>query len=183
MQMLQTVDEIIILWVQNNMRFEGLNEIMKLISIVGNDGICWIILCVLLIILPKTRKTGIVAGASLAFGALCTNVILKQVVARARPHVTISELLPLLPAPDAHSFPSGHTCAAFACSVAICLCVKNKFARFGVMAFSVLTAISRVYVGAHYLSDVLAGAIVGSICAYVVYYIQKRFFKRKKGKA
>ncbi len=180
MQMLQTVDEIILLWVQNNLRFNGINELMKLISIIGNDGICFIILCAVLIILPKTRRTGLTAGASLAFGALCTNVVLKQVISRPRPEVTMSNLLPLLSAPDAHSFPSGHTCAAFAVSVAICLCVKNKLARIGITVFAVLTGISRIYVGAHYLSDVIAGAVVGSLCAYAVYYVQKRIVSRKK---
>ncbi len=176
---IQSIDEQIILFMQNNMRTPFADELMKIVSTLGDAGICWILLCIVLMFFKKTRKAGIMAALALILGALFTNIIIKQLVARPRPYLTVEGLLPLLPAPDPHSFPSGHTTAAFAAAVGIWLQFKKSAPTYIALFFAVLMGVSRVYVGAHYPSDVIAGTIIGTLSAIIVYYVQKRFFKDK----
>ncbi len=161
---------------QNNLRISPLLDgIMVFISTLGDGGICFIVLSVLLLFFKKTRRIGFVALLALALGALCTNIALKQIVSRPRPYVTMQALLPLLPSHDPFSFPSGHTTAAFAYCTAIFLQAKNKWYTNALMVFAALMGISRIYVGVHYLTDVFAGVVVGTLCAVVVCAFAKKF--------
>ena len=72
----------ILLWLQNNMRNDILNHIMKLITSLGNGGIIWIIVALVLLIPKKTRKTGIMVISGLLLSFLVNNIILKNLVAR-----------------------------------------------------------------------------------------------------
>ena len=67
-----------------------------------------------MLIFPKTRRAGLLALLAMALGFLCTNVVLKHLVARPRPWLVVEGLIHLVAEDDPHSFPSGHTCAAFA---------------------------------------------------------------------
>lgn len=97
----------------------------------------------------------------MALGMLCTNVILKQLVLRPRPYVTMEALIPLLTSADPNSFPSGHTCAAFAAGMAWAGALPWRWARAAAVVQAVCMGLSRLYVGVHYPSDVLAGALIG----------------------
>ena len=77
----------IVLFVQENLRFEFLDPIMKFITSLGDEGIVPIALCILLIIFKKTRKVGITAGTSLALEAILINLMIKKLVGRTRPYV------------------------------------------------------------------------------------------------
>ncbi len=78
---------------------------------------------------------------------------------------------------DMTSFPSGHSTTIFAFSTAVWLLYR----RFGVALFSLslLVALSRVVIDRHYLSDVVAGAFIGSLFSYWLY--EKRFRERIEG--
>ena len=69
----------IVLFVQENLRFEFLDPIMKFITSLGDEGIVPIALCILLMIFKKTRKVGITAGTSLALEAILINLMIKSV--------------------------------------------------------------------------------------------------------
>ena len=83
------LDGDILLWIQDNLRAGWLDPIMKFITYLANGGALWIGICVLLIILKKTRTTGIVCSCSLAVTFLINNIILKNVIARTRPYEAI----------------------------------------------------------------------------------------------
>lgn len=69
---------------------------------------------------------------------------------------------------ELNSFPSGHTVTAFSFATALCI----LFPRFGALAFVPATAIalSRVVITSHYVSDVIAGAVIGAVCTLAVKY-------------
>lgn len=88
---------------------------------------------------------------------------LKAIFANPRP--TIGTLLPPFDR-DGYSFPSAHTTRVFAMALLLSMHVKDRRWHVPFFAYAVLTGISRIYVGVHWPSDVLAGAILGLAYAY-----------------
>lgn len=170
MEWIQMMDQQALLFIQEHLRFALLDPVMVLVSTLGNAGMIWILLGVLLTALPKTRKMGVFALASLLVCFLINNGLLKNLVARPRPYTQLSELVMLMPCPSDHSFPSGHTCAAFATAGSLLWSGKNKLwgLRVPALILAVLTGWSRLYVGVHFPTDVLAGALIGLLGSYVV---------------
>ncbi len=167
------------LWLQNSARAPWLDAVFTVYTHLGDGGFLWIILCVILFCVPRTRKIGTVTLLALAIGFLCTNVVLKHLVARPRPWLDVAGLLPLVNEGDPNSFPSGHTCAAFAFAGAGLWAFPTKWAKALALAGAILMGFSRLYVGVHYPSDVLAGAIVGLLagwaaCKLTAHYDRKR---------
>jgi undecaprenyl-diphosphatase len=76
------------------------------------------------------------------------------------------------------SFPSDHATSAFAIAITLCLYEKRLGKVFLLLAF--LIAFSRVWVGVHYPLDVLIGAVLGFLWAFIVHYIVKTNFKNNK---
>jgi membrane-associated phospholipid phosphatase len=69
------------------------------------------------------------------------------------------------------SFPSGHSTSAFALFLCIALISKNRTAKFICFILACLTAFSRVYLSQHFLIDIYAGSLLGSICALAFYQL------------
>lgn len=91
--------------------------------------------------------------------ALVTTRVIKRLFARLRPYTSLSEAhLSIAPPKDAYSFPSGHTCAAFSLALVAKVLMPAIWPFFLVLA--VLCGISRIYLGVHYPSDVLIGALI-----------------------
>lgn len=114
----------------------------------------------------ENRQWACMAAVGAAVLSLGINQLIIQVWQRPRPfaaHPAIA-LLPRSPDP---SFPSDHATFGFAVAVAIVLAKR----RIGLLALALATALAlaRVYVGEHYLGDVIAGALIGSIAAILVY--------------
>ncbi len=147
-------------WLQT-LRTPFLDDFFVGVTHIGDGGLFWIALGVLLLLFRKTRVCGMCVLASLALGALVTNVTLKPLVARPRPFWVRDTVKLLIAAPQDYSFPSGHTQASFAAATAIW---KNS-RRWGALALAVaaLVAISRLYLYVHFPTDVLFGALIG-IC-------------------
>jgi membrane-associated phospholipid phosphatase len=69
---------------------------------------------------------------------------------------------------SSHSFPSGHTATAFAMAATFALCFKNKSWTTMLFCMALLVGYSRIYLLQHYLVDVTAGAIIGTVCTVLV---------------
>lgn len=111
----------------------------------------------------------------LGVGALMTNAILKPLAHRPRPYTwdgSVYQQYWILLGQHTHSdycFPSGHTTAAFAFSLGAIMYDKKKY--WPLVFFAVFMGISRIYLSVHYCTDVLAGAVVGSIGGVGGYYL------------
>lgn len=145
--------------IQHLFRNEFLDIVMPFISALGNAGIFWILLTVVLLIIPKTRKTGIASAIALLIMVVTGNMILKPLIARLKPFTVNTAIELLIAAPTDFSFPSGHTYASFASATAI---LKNN-RRLGIpaMILAALIAFSRLYLYVHYPTDVLCGILFG----------------------
>lgn len=156
-----------------------LDKILAFITSLGNAGIIWIVLVVVLLILPKTRKTGIIVAAALLVDLILCNLILKNLVARVRPYDVNTAIAILIKKPLDFSFPSGHTAASFAAMTALFL-AKMKKAWIAALVLAVLIAFSRLYFYVHYPTDVLGGAVVGILSGIIGYAIVEKIDKRRK---
>jgi undecaprenyl-diphosphatase len=106
----------------------------------------------------ELRHAGLVALLGNALSHVLVQV-LKRAVARPRPCDARGVPLALVDLPDPFSFPSGHSAAAFA--VALPVAMANPLLAPAALGLAVLVAASRVQLRVHYLSDVLAGVVLG----------------------
>ncbi len=160
---LQMIDDHILMFVQEHLRIAVLNPLVVLISHLGDSGIFWILLALVLALIPKTRKFGVLALSSLAFCFLINNVALKNLVARPRPYTRLPDLVMLMKCPADYSFPSGHSCASFAVASSLMWTMDKHWNKLRIPAILLasLIALSRIYVGVHYPTDVLVGTLIG----------------------
>jgi len=121
--------------------------------------------CLALLLIPATRHLGAVAGTANLLSHLIVQA-LKRAVVRRRPTVTLPHIAALANLPDHFSFPSGHACSAMAVAVPILLEAPLPGLAALMLAFAV--GVSRFYLRVHYLTDVVAGQILGATTALLV---------------
>ncbi len=142
---------------------------MNVISFFGAKGLCMIAISVILCLFKRTRKCGVAALIGILFGFITTNLIIKNLVARARPYTRAEYQgwwqLVGAPTESEYSFPSGHTTVATDALVAMFIVSKKKSVSWLLLLAPVLMGISRNYLMVHYPTDVIGGIIVGSIAA------------------
>ena len=153
---------------------------MCFITSVGNAGMIWIAFTIILLLIPKTRKTGVIITASLVINTILVNLILKNVVGRIRPCDVNTTIQLLIARPTDYSFPSGHTSMAVTVVTALFL-VGQKKLGWPALVLAVLIAFSRMYLYVHYPTDILGGAIVGILCGFAGKWFVD-FVLRKKQK-
>ena len=145
-----------------------LDPVVSFYTKLGDAGLLFIALSLGMLIYKPTRKAGLLALFAMILGLLVTNVTIKPLVERARPWL-LWPIEPLVTEKDPNSFPSGHTCAAFAAAMAWARTLPLKRDQVIAVVMAVLMGLSRLYVGVHYPSDVLVGAIIGSLCAWIAW--------------
>lgn len=167
--------ELSILYAINSLHNNIMDNIMKIITILGDAGIIWLIIALILLFNIKTRKCGILIILAMVVGLIIGNIILKNVIARPRPFILDKTIQLLIEKPLDYSFPSCHTMASFEATVIIFL--HNK--KWGTLALilAILIGFSRMYLFVHYPSDVLFGAILGSLIAIIVFYGENKYRK------
>lgn len=146
----------------------------------GNAGAVWILLCLVLLCRPKYRRAGLAGLFALVWSLLLTNCLIKPLVSRTRPWLVIEGLIPLVAEHDPNSFPSGHTSASFACALAWWRTLPRRWMRSTGVALAALMGLSRLYVGVHFPTDVLCGALIGSLCGYLGWRVLLWGEKRRK---
>lgn len=164
----------LLLWIQENLRAEWLNPVMRIITSLGNEGIFWIALIILMFFFKKTRKIAACCAISMVLTLILVNVTLKPIFARTRPYALLEGLEILVKRPGDHSFPSGHSAHALACSWVMFRMMKKKIG-VPMLVLGILVALSRLYVGVHFPTDVIAGCACGMAMAEISILICKKF--------
>ena len=141
---------------------------MEFISLLGKGGIFLIFLSLLFLFVKKTRRYGTAMCIGLAIAFAFVNLYLKVVIARPRPYMDQSSVFyQFWTMVGQHmesdkSFPSGHTNAAFATMIPIFV-LGNKRWSWTALVFAILMGVSRIYLCVHFPSDVIGGAITGTL--------------------
>lgn len=177
MQEVIVFEQNFLLWIQENIRREYLTPLVVFFTTLGNGGGMWIVFLLGLMIKKDTRKIGVLGAVALGVSFLVNNLLLKNLIARPRPFEVIAELICLIPRPTDYSFPSGHTGSSFAVATVMMLGLPK---RYGIIAMGLafFMGLSRLYIGVHFLSDVVGGAVIGGLIGIVVYTLGKKFLKK-----
>jgi len=117
-------------------------------------------------------------AAAILFNTASTTV-LKNVVKRERPYNTYTGIFSDKIESD-YAFPSGHTSSAFATATSLAITTKKWYVAVPAFAWSASVGYSRIYLGQHYPSDVIMGAIVGTSSAIICHWATKQLAKRNK---
>lgn len=164
--MFKHIDTDLFYLINNSISSPLLDCTMPVISFIGKRMTLFILLLILFILGTKRLKlTALIAGATFVI-ALVSVGCLKQIVARPRPASALSSVNIRENAAHSDSFPSGHT--AFSFSIASVISNRHRRTMFTLFILAALIGFSRVYLGVHYPSDVLSGAVlgmfIGAIC-------------------
>lgn len=185
------LDGDILMFLQNHVRNPICDFFFKTVTHLGDAGIFWIILTLLLLCFKQTRKAGIYSAVALVGSVILNNVILKPLVARPRPFwhgpeygstglkENVDGLICIVKEAKDYSFPSGHTGASFASAVAFYPHLPKKYA-IALIVLAALIAFSRLYVGIHYPTDVLAGLFDGIFLGLLANIICDKVFEKMK---
>lgn len=194
MEGLLQIEGNILLWIQESLRSDFLDPIVKFITHSGDHGYLWIVLLLILFCIPKTRRAALIGAVTLILTFVITNLCLKPWIARTRPYEVIEGLTRIIEKQSDRSFPSGHTANSMAVGVSLWL-ISRKYEMLGdkklyfpksagwvVLIWSILVGLSRLYVGVHFPTDVLGGAIIAIVDSLIMYhlylYIRKVYNKK-----
>lgn len=123
------------------------------------------------------QRQSLTSLASLAI-SMGTTYTLKKIINRDRPYITYPSIQPYY-LEDDPAFPSGHTTAAFTTATSLSLTFKKWYVAVPAYTWAGAVAYSRMHLGVHYPSDVLAGAAIGAGSAWLCYKAN-RWLQRKK---
>lgn len=159
----------------SSLRTPFLDNFFSAVTHLGDTGIVWIVLALILLCIRKTRPLGVCMALALIFDLLLCNLCLKPLVDRPRPFA-LREITLLIAPPSEASFPSGHTAASFAAAGVLAM-RKSKLAIPALILASII-AFSRLYLYVHFPTDVLGGILVGMICALLGCFFGSRLCKK-----
>lgn len=164
-------------WIQNIRTPVG-DMIVPLISSLGDAGKVWILMTIIFLLHPKTRRNGVILAVALCVDLVLCNGILKNLFGRVRPFYVNTSVQLLIPGPGEFSFPSGHTAASFTAVAALYFAGERKH-LWSVFVLALLIAFTRLYLYVHYPTDILGGVIAGIAAGYIGNRIVSRFWKRE----
>jgi membrane-associated phospholipid phosphatase len=125
----------------------------------------------------KITNQGLEIGVAFT-ATVAETYIVKYIANRDRPYKTHTDLHPL-GEEKSRSFPSGHTSSAFSTAMSLSLIYPKWYVAVPAFAWASATGYSRMYLGVHYPTDVLAGAVLGAGTAWLTHKINKKLQARK----
>ncbi len=156
----------------------------RAVTFLGELGWAFILASLVMLFFRRTRKAGAAAVIAIAFGAVLSNLILKNAIARPRPfHTVDSPFYAFWTEAGSlqvreYSFPSGHATATTAFAVALVFAL-DKRASWTALFLPLVMGVTRVYFQVHFASDVLFGYVVGAVCGTAGWFTVKGLGKAK----
>jgi len=167
----------------NNFHNQWLDSFFSKFTFLG-DGIFALILSLLFLIFKK-KEASLLILITFAFSGLVAQLI-KHIANSPRPKLFFNPAIYVhfvdgVTVSNNFSFPSGHTTTAFAVATLIVLIAEKKIIQLPLLLIAILIGYSRIYLGQHFLLDVISGAFIGSISTlFTVYFAEKWTKKQKK---
>ncbi|NQV01124.1 MAG: phosphatase PAP2 family protein [Bacteroidia bacterium] len=165
--MILSLDFTILEWIHHN-RLESMDEALSWFS--AATTYISIIMILIVILSSRFRKAGLMKSLQMFatfFIAALINYTMKSYFLRERPF-RVYESIEKLAEGGSSSFPSGHTLEAFAMATVISLLFRRRKIQFPVFIWAILVSYSRLALGVHYPTDILAGVVFGIIIALAV---------------
>lgn len=165
--------------IQNAVACPLMDFLMKAVSFLGG-AVIWVIIGVVMLFFKKHRTNGVYVIAAVALSVLIGEILIKPLFMRERPFM-VTDFPIIVSPPMGSSFPSTHTCISFA--AAVCLFKYKRWSGLAGLGFAALTGLSRLYLYVHFPTDVITGALLGTIVGLIVIavgnLIEKNLNKKK----
>ncbi|GMQ62922.1 phosphatase PAP2 family protein [Vallitalea maricola] len=159
------IDQNIILYISEHLRTPVLDSIMVFFSRIGNAGLVWIVICILLLASKKYRTVGIIAATVLITNTILGELILKNAIGRIRPYDALG-LDIIIDKLNSFSMPSGHAISSFSVAFIVAFLVKKWKVYLPILILAIVITLSRVYLSVHYPTDVLLSIIIAFIVSF-----------------
>jgi undecaprenyl-diphosphatase len=158
----EMLDQRVFYAINKTVAYPWLDAAMRSVTWLGEGELIFIAALIIVLFLKKKRISGmlLLAGSTVSYYAVS---FLKEQVARPRPFTVLSDVHLVMKA-NGYSFPSGHATLSFMAAAVLSGCFKRYTAAF--FSLAALVALSRVYLGVHYPSDVVSGAALGCFIGY-----------------
>lgn len=176
------MDEMVVLdWIHSAFGSPTMDTVMSAVGLKAAGIIILVAILIPLLIVKKYRRLAVIIIVSIIILYTVSEFLVKPLVARPRPFINNPEIVLLLSPPGGFSFFSTHTMIAFMGATVIFIRASWKL---GVASYilALLISFSRMYLYFHYLTDVIAGAVIGVMCAVVICYALKRYSGRTEEK-
>lgn len=147
----------------------------------AGDGFFIIALAVVLFFIKKRYLSLMIVSSYLLSGIIVQ--VLKFFISEARPAYFLANtnypyFIENVTLHNYHSFPSGHSASAFALAAVLSFSVKNKNYSMFFLLLAALVGYSRIYLGQHFMDDVLPGSFFGIISAIICWMYFGKFFMK-----
>jgi membrane-associated phospholipid phosphatase len=167
-------------FLMNPLHHNYLNFLFIVVTYLG-DGLFVIALALVLFFLKRKFLSLMIVSSYLLSGMIAQ--VLKYFILEARPAYYLEKtdypyFIDGVTLHNFHSFPSGHTASAFALAAALSFFVKNKNYSVLFLIIAALVGYSRIYLGQHFMDDVLAGSAIGLLSSVICWLYFEKIFKK-----
>lgn len=158
--------ELAVLHWLSQFRTDLMDSFMPAVTRLSDHGEVWMLIVLVLLCIPKTRRIGLAAGISLLAGYLIGNLFLKNLFERQRPCWIDPSVQLLVESPKDYSFPSGHTLASFTTALAVFF--FDRRLGLPMLVLAAVIAYSRLYLFVHFPTDILGGLLLALLISWGV---------------